>query len=162
MKTLFSSLLTTLAGLIILTGSSSIFAMNLNEGYFSRDGNNQSPSETTNNNIYIKLYENQWVGMLYLPYPYARSVNAETIDEVFNAAKAKTSTSAYLRSKFNRLEERATIQIEKFGYLEDRLVFECGSLAPCTIKLYDDYLELVKPGMINEHIIRYNHVVIAQ
>ena len=151
-----------LVTLVLLIGSASVYAMDITSGYFSRDGNNLSPSKTSNHNIYIKIYENQWVGMLYVPYPYASNVKAETIAEVFDIAKAKTSTSAYLRGQFDRLDELATIQIEKFGYLEDHLVFECGSLAPCTIKLYDDYLELVKPGMINEHIIRYNHVTVSE
>jgi len=133
--------------------------MDIYAGHFSREGNNQSPSATTNNNIYIKLFENQWVGMLYVPYPYAKTVSSSAITKVFEAAKRKTAGSAYLRGTFGQLNENATIQIEKFGYLEDRLVFECGSLAPCTIKLHDDYLELVKPGVINEHIIKYNHIV---
>ncbi len=151
-----------LATSVLLIASASVYAMDIASGYFSRDGNNLSPSKASNHNIYIKIYENQWVGMLYVPYPYASSVKAGTIAEVFDIAKAKTSSSAYLRGKFDRLDELATIQIEKFGYLEDQLVFECGSLAPCTIKLYDDYLELVKPGMINEHIIRYNHVSVTE
>jgi hypothetical protein len=63
-----------------------------------------------------------------------------------------------MKGKFDLLSEAATIQIERYGYLEDRIVFECGSLAPCTIKMGDGFLELIKPGVINEHIIRYNHV----
>ena len=133
--------------------------MDMYAGHFSREGNNQSPSETTNNNIYIKIYENQWVGMLHVPYPYANSVSAPAITKVFENAKKKTAGSAYLRGTFGQLAENATIQIEKFGYLEDRLVFECGSLSPCTIKLHDDFLELIKPGIINEHIIKFNHVI---
>ncbi len=97
--------------------------------------------------------------MLYVPYPYASTVSPSTITQVFENAKKQTSGSAYLRGTFGQLAENATIQIEKFGYLEDQLVFECGSLSPCTIKLHDDYLELVKPGIINEHIIKYNHIV---
>jgi hypothetical protein len=127
-------------------------------GYFSRDGNNASPSETTRNNIYIKFFEDRWVVMLFIPYPYATSVESSTIERAFQEAKKKTSGSAYLRGKFDQLEEFATVQIERYGYLEDRIVFECGSLSPCTIKTGDDYLDLIKPGMINEHIIRYNHV----
>ena len=143
-----------------LSAQASVAAnMDIYAGHFAREGNNQSPSANTNNNIYIKLFENQWVGLLYVPYPYAKSVSSSAITKVFEAAKKKTAGSAYLRGKFGQLSENATIQIEKFGYLEDRLVFECGSLAPCTIKLHDDYLELVKPGIINEHIIKYNHVV---
>jgi len=128
-------------------------------GHYAREGNNQSPAESINSNIYIKIYKNQWIGLLYVPYPYARTVSPSTIGKVFENAKKKAASSAYLRGTFDQLAENATIQIEKFGYLDDRLVFECGSLSPCTIRLRDDFLELIKPGVINEHIIKYNHVV---
>ena len=127
-------------------------------GYYSRDGNNGSPSVTSRNNIYIKFFEDRWIGMLYIPYPYATAVESSAIDSVFKAAKKETSGSAYLRGKFGRLEEPATVQFERYGYLEDRVVFECGSLSPCTIRFGEDYLELIKPGIINEHIIRYHHI----
>ena len=127
-------------------------------GHFSRAGNNDSPSETARNNIYIKLFENRWIAMLYVPYPYATSVEPLAITRVFEAAKKQTTGSAYMKGTFGQLSESATVHIERYGYLEDRLVFECGSLAPCTIKLGEGYLELIKPGVINEHIIRYNHV----
>ncbi len=98
--------------------------------------------------------------MLFLPYPYAESVQTAAISRVFDTARAQTSTSAYLRNTFGELDENATLHIERYGYLEDRIIFECGSLAPCTIKLGDGYLELIKPGVINEHIIRYQYVSI--
>jgi len=129
-------------------------------GHFSREGNNESPSKTTNNSIYIKIYEGQWIAMLYVPYPYAATVEPAVITKVLEQAKKQTTVSAYLRGKFGQLTELATVSIGRFGYLEDRLVFECGSLAPCTIKLGDGFLDLIKPGVINEHIIRYNHVVV--
>ena len=132
--------------------------MDIFSGHFSMEGNNESPSQTINNNIYIKIFENQWIAMLFVPYPYATTVSSSAITRVFEQAKKQTSGSAYLRGTFGQLSEPATVQIEKFGYLEDRLVFECGSLAPCTIRLGEDYLELIKPGVINEHIIKYNHV----
>lgn len=128
-------------------------------GHYSRDGNNGSPSKTAGNNIYIKFFEDRWLGMMFIPYPYATEVEALVVTEVFNAAKKTTKSSAYVRGKFNQLDENATVHIERYGYLEDRIVFECGSLAPCTIKLGDGYLELIKPGIINEHIVRYTHVV---
>ena len=133
--------------------------MDILAGHFSREGNNDSPSKTTKNNIYIKLYEDQWIALLHIPYPYATTVKPAAIDKVFAQIKKQASTRAYLRGTFGQLEEKATAQVEKFGYVEDRLVFECGSLAPCTIKLGDGYLELIKPGVINEHIIKYNHIV---
>jgi hypothetical protein len=127
-------------------------------GHYSRIGNNGSPSETAGNSIYIKFYEDRWVGMLFIPYPYAIDVETPVVTQVFNAARKKTSTAALMKGKFDLLSEAATIQIERYGYLGDRIVFECGSLAPCTIRLGDGFLELIKPGVINEHIVRYNHV----
>ena len=127
-------------------------------GHFAREGNNDSPSRTINNNIYIKFFENQWITTLYVPQPYAATVEPATITQALEQAKKQTTSSAYIRGKFGVLEERAIVRVEKFGYIEDRIIFECGSLAPCTIKLADGYLELIKPGVINEHIIKYNHV----
>ena len=127
-------------------------------GYYSRDGNNGSPAKTTGNNIYIKFFEDRWLGMMFIPYPYATKVEAPAITQVFDTARNQVSSAAYMKGKFDLLTEAATIQIERYGYLEDRIVFECGSLSPCTIKLGEDFLELIKPGVINEHIIRYSHV----
>ena len=127
-------------------------------GHYSRDGNTGSPSKTAGNNIYIKFFADRWVGMLFIPYPYATSVDAPVVTQVFDAARKQARSAALMKGKFDLLSEAATIQIERYGYLEDRIVFECGSLAPCTIKMGDGFLELIKPGVINEHIIRYNHV----
>ena len=129
-------------------------------GYYAREGNNDSPARASGNNIYIRFFPEQWLGMMFVPYPYAEQVAPATIHNVFDAARAQVRNSAYLRGTFGELEQKATLHIERYGYLEDRIIFECGSLAPCTIRFGEGYLELIKPGVINEHIIRYNHVVI--
>ena len=129
-------------------------------GFYAREGNNASPAKTAGNNIYIKFFEDRWVGMMFIPYPYAIEVEDTAIDKVFTAARKQVTRAAILRGKYGLLTEAATIQIERYGYLEDRIVFECGALSPCTIKLADDSLELIKPGVINEHIIKYDHVPI--
>ena len=129
-------------------------------GYYAREGNNASPARAAGNNIYIRFFPEQWLAMMFLPYPYAEQVASATIHNVFDTARAQARGSAYLRGTFGELEEKATLHIERYGYLEDRVLFECGSLAPCTIRFGDGYIELIKPGMINEHIIRYNPVVI--
>jgi hypothetical protein len=129
-------------------------------GYYSREGNGGSPAQAAGNNIYIRFFPERWLAMLFLPYPYADQVTSTNINQVFDAARAQTTSSAYLRGTFGILEQKATLQIERYGYLEDRILFECGSLAPCTIKLGDGYLELIKPGVINEHIIRYRHIAV--
>ena len=47
---------------------------------------------------------------------------------------------------------------EHIGYLGDRIAFECGALSACTLRLGDGFLELIKPGVINEHIVRYHYI----
>ncbi len=132
------------------------------DGYYSREGNNGTPSRTLHHNVYMKLYAEsgqQWVALLHIPLPYASTIDEAVIPKIFESIRKKLHSSSFLRDTFGYLDERATVQFERFGYMQDKIIFECGSLAPCTIRLVDDYLELIKPGMINEHIIKYNHVV---
>ena len=139
------------------TDDTSIF-----DGYYAREGNNGSPSRTLHHNVYMKLYANegqQWVAMLHIPLPYASTVDEAVIPDIFKKIRKQLNSSAFVRDTFGYLEEKATVQFERFGYMQDKIIFECGSLSPCTIKPADGYLELIKPGMINEHIIKYNHIV---
>lgn len=129
-------------------------------GYYAREGNDGSPAKTAGNNIYLRFYPDRWLGMLFLPWPYASQVEPAAIARAFERGRAQTDSAAYLRGNFGELEQKATLHIERYGYIENRIVYECGSLAPCTIRFGDGYLELIKPGVINEHIIRYNHVAI--
>jgi hypothetical protein len=133
--------------------------MDIHAGHFSREGNNAKPSRTTKNNIYIKLFKDQWIITLHIPYPSAMTVQPEAVEKVFEQIKKQAKTRAYVRGTYGQLTEPATAQVEKYGYIEDKIIYECGSLSPCTIMLGDGYLELIKPGVINEHIIKFNHVV---
>ncbi len=139
------------------TDDSSIF-----DGYYAREGNNGTPSRTLHHNVYMKLYTDkgqQWVALLHIPLPYASTVDEALIPDIFKNIRKQINSSAFVRDTFGYLEEKATVQFERFGYMQDKIIFECGSLSPCTIKPADGYLELIKPGMINEHIIKYNHIV---
>ncbi len=139
------------------TDDNSIF-----DGYYAREGNNGSPSRTLHHNVYMKLYTDkgqQWVAVLHIPLPYAATVDEAVIPDIFKNIRKQINSSAFVRDTFGYLEEKATVQFERFGYMQDKIIFECGSLSPCTIKPADGYLELVKPGMLNEHIIKYNHIV---
>ncbi|MDH3390161.1 MAG: hypothetical protein OEN02_19925 [Gammaproteobacteria bacterium] len=127
-------------------------------GFYARLGNDDSPAETAGNNIYIKFFPDRWLGLLFVPYPYAHGVDAATIEKVFVAARKRTDSAAYLRDRFGLLDQAATVQVERYGYYQDRIAFECGALSACSIRLADGYLDLIKPGVINEHIIRYDHV----
>ncbi|NOQ68984.1 MAG: hypothetical protein GQ573_02555 [Gammaproteobacteria bacterium] len=139
------------------TDNTSIF-----DGYYAREGNNGTPSRTLHHNVYMKLYTGegqQWVALLHIPLPYASTVDEAVIPDIFKNIRKQINSSAFVRGKFGYLEEKATVQFERFGYMQDKIIFECGSLSPCSIIPADGYLELIKPGMINEHIIKYNHIV---
>ena len=139
------------------TDNTSVF-----DGYYAREGNNGSPSRTLHHNVYMKLYADegqQWVALLHIPLPYASTIDEAVIPKIFVKIRKRLSSSSFVRDTFGYLDEKATVQFERFGYMQDKIIFECGSLSPCTIKPADGYLELIKPGMINEHIIKYNHIV---
>ena len=158
-KTSLLSILATIAVLPATAPAEQQTKMDIHAGHFSRDGNNASPSRTTKNNIYIKLFKDQWIITLHIPYPSAMTVEPEAVEKVFQQIRKEATTRAYMRGTYGQLTEPATAQVEKYGYIEDKIIYECGSLAPCSIKLGDGYLELIKPGVINEHIIKFNHVV---
>lgn len=128
------------------------------DGHYAREGNDASPARAAGNNIYLKFFPDRWVGMLYIPYGEAAAIDAKLITGALQNARRQTDGAAYLKGRFDLLPTVATAQIERYGYLEERIVFECGALSPCTISLGDGYLELIKPGVITEHIVRYHHV----
>ena len=94
-----------------------------------------------------------------MPFAEAANIDAGSVTRALDNARRQTGTASYLRGKFGELPALATAQIERYGYIEETIVFECGALAPCTIRLGDGYLELIRPGVITEHIVRYNHVL---
>ncbi len=122
------------------------------------DGNSGDPTKKNKHNIYIKFFKGQWIATMFIPLPYAKTVSPDTIDKAFENAKQRTKSAAYLRGDFDHLQEKATVHVETIGYLEEKLTYECGSLAPCDIRFKEGYLELIKPGMLNEHIIKFDHV----
>ena len=128
------------------------------QGYYAREGNDGSPAATAGNNIYLKFFEDRWIGLLFVPYPYAIGMQPQRIERAFEIARSRTENAAYLRDRFGQFDEPATAQIERYGYLEDRIAFECGALSACTLRLNKGFLELIKPGIINEHIVRYHYV----
>ena len=130
------------------------------DGFYAHEGNDGSPAAAAGNNIYLKFFDDRWLALLYLPYPYAVGMETPRIERAFTAARARTDSAAYLRDRFGEFEQLATAQVERYGYLGDRIAFECGALSACTLRLGDGYLELIRPGVINEHIVRYHHVAV--
>ena len=133
--------------------------LDIHTGHFSREGNNGSPSETSHNNLYIKLYPDGWIALLYVPFPYAKNVTPEMIDKVFVEAKRQITMRSFTRDKFGILDEAATVHMEQYEEVEGQTQFECGSINPCALRFGENYLELVKSGVINEHIVKFDHIV---
>jgi hypothetical protein len=129
-------------------------------GHYSREGNNGKSAETTGNNIYIKFYPEEWITILYIPYPYASTVNSDTINKALKKVNRESESGSFTRSTFDILEEAATVHVEKYEIVEGQIQFQCGSISPCAIRLYSKYLELIKSGIINEHIIKFDHVTL--
>ncbi len=131
----------------------------IHSGYYSRDGNDQLAAKTTGHSIYIKFYPDQWVIMLYVPYPYSLSVKPAALHQVFRNVKRKARSKSYIRGSFGVLEEKATAHIETYKMLDgDTALFECDGLAPCRARFSGDTMELIKAGMINNHIIGFTRV----
>jgi len=164
MKTTLSNCLYVSAFTLLTLFSGNVFSeetsttLDILTGHFSRESNNQKAAETTNNNIYIKIYPEQWIALLYVPYPYASKVSPDMIDQAFKNVKRVSETGSFTRDTFGALEEPATVHVEKYEMVKGQLQFQCGSINPCAIRFYDDYIELIKSGIINEHIIKFDHI----
>ncbi len=128
-------------------------------GYYSRDGNDDLAARTTGNSIYIKFYPDQWVIMLYVPYPYSLSADSATLHQAFRNIKRQARSKSYIKSTFGILKEKATAHIETYQMLDDSTaMFECDGTAPCRVKFNGDYMEMIKAGMINNHIIGFTRI----
>ena len=90
-------------------------SFNVFEGHFSREGNNGSPAQTTKNNLYIKLYPDNWIALLYVPYPYGEIVTADIIDRVYVEARKQIKQRSFTRNTFAVLDEPATVHMEKWA-----------------------------------------------
>ncbi|HFC53369.1 MAG TPA: hypothetical protein ENJ43_02945 [Gammaproteobacteria bacterium] len=131
----------------------------IHSGYYSRDGNDDLAAKTTGYSIYIKFYPDQWVIMLYVPYPYSLSVDAAALHKVFRNVKREARSKSYIRGSFGVLKEEATAHIETYKMLDDdTAMFECDGMAPCRAKFSGDTMEMIKAGMINNHIIGFTRV----
>ena len=128
------------------------------EGHYAPDIVGERPPQKVGNEIYLKFFPERWLGLMFVPYPYAERVDAALVTQAFERARQQTASAAYLKDNFGLLEEKATVQIERYGYYQDRIAFECGALAPCTIRIGNGFLEFSKPGVVGERVVLYRHV----
>ncbi len=162
MKSLFKQLRVCLLTLALLPtlgyAAEAIEEADIFNGYYSRVGNDGKPAEATGYSLSMKFYPDQWVILLYIPYPYSNSVSTEVVHKVFAEVKQTVTESAYVKSDFGLLEQAATVSIEPYGIENDRALFDCGGSGTCATIFFKDALHIVKTGIINDHIIKYNRV----
>jgi hypothetical protein len=127
LKLIFAGLLavlTVLPGIsyaLQATDNTSIF-----NGYYARVGNNGSPSRTLHHNVYMKLYTGegqQWVALLHIPLPYGSTVDEAVIPKIFEKIRKQLNSSAFVRDTFGYLDEKATVQFERFVYMQDKIKY---------------------------------------
>ncbi len=127
-------------------------------GFLSRAGNNGEAAAAAGNNIYFRLLGGERIAILYVPWPYAAKVSARSIVEIFRQADAMPGSGTYRRGRFGVLEQAAILDIEPYTKLDGHIVFECGALSACSLRPRADHVELIRPGIINEHVTRYDFV----
>ena len=127
-------------------------------GYFSRQENDGKMAEMSGKSHYIKFYPGDRVVRLYIPYPYSKQLSTKIISKVFKEANSKTSGSAYIRDTFGLLEKPIVAHLDDFRRVDGQIQFDCGSSNPCTIEFLDGFIQVIKKGIVKDHIIKYNYV----
>ncbi len=149
----------TTTGLFYSGSAESSNRTDIYSGYYSRDGNDDRPARISGNSIYIKFYPDRWVVLLYVPYPYSKTLKPKVLHNVFQEIKQQIKGKSYIRGRFSFLSEAATAHIETYDMPEEnKAVFECDGTAPCRVTFIENYMEMRKAGMLNDHIIRFNRI----
>lgn len=127
-------------------------------GYFSRIGNDGTPASTTGKSLYIKYYPDEWVILLYIPFPYSKTVAEKTVHQAFSEVRATVKSNAFVKGKFGGLEEAAIADVEPYRMENGRALFACGNGGTCATEVVEGNIQIVKQGILGEHIIKYLHV----
>ncbi len=140
-----------------LTATNATEQPDIYSGYYSREGNDGIAAKVSGSSLYIKFYPDQWVVMLYVPYPYSLELKPDALKKVFASVERKSS--AYIRNRFGVLKEEAIAHVERFGMTkENEARFECDGMAPCQVIFDGDTMDMVKAGIVSNHIIRFRRV----
>ncbi len=139
------------------TSASAGDKLDIYSGYYSREGNDGRAAEVSGNSLYIKFYPDGWVVLLYIPYPYSKSLQPASIKKVFASTERKSA--AYVRGTFGVLKKKAIVHTERFNWTKENEVrFECDGMAPCQAVFQGEDMDMIKAGIISNHIIRFNRV----
>lgn len=133
----------------------SVNKQNIYSGFYSREGNNADMAKTIGNNTYIRFYPENRIVRLYIPYPYSKTVKPETINQAFNSAVKKSTSSAYIRDKFGVMDELIVVHLDFFRWIDNQVMFDCSKPTPCKIDFNENSMTVIKPGIVLEHKVQY-------
>jgi len=162
-KTFFLSILALFLGLLNPPLALSDISVGINaditKAYYSRDRGDGKAARIAGNSKYIRFYPDKWVIMLYIPYDYSQTLSPEIINKSFAAVREQAKPEAYFKGKFGLLEETSVAHVELYrDFGETQIEFECDGTAPCRVSFDSEGMEVIKAGMLSNHIIKYNRV----
>jgi len=150
---LFAILLCGAANSASLTPTADISA-----GYYSREQNDGELARASGKSQFIRFYEGNRIVTLFIPYPYAATVEPAMVRQVFERAVQTTSGDAYLSNTFDLLDERATVHLDRVRLIEGGYFFDCGAAVPCRIEFTDDGMHVIRRGIVNDTTTEYDLV----
>ncbi len=127
-------------------------------GYFSRQGNNGKMAKISGYSHYVKFYPGNRIIRLFIAYPYSKQVTSDVIKKVFKVVNRETTGSAYIRDTFGLLEKPVVAHLDVIRRVEGQIMFDCGDSTPCTIEFPNDAMQVVKRGVVKDHVIKYEHI----
>lgn len=134
-------------------------APDIYSGFYSREGNYGKVARESGNSHYVKFYPESRIIRLYVPFPYSKSLQAETINAAFDAIVKTTSGSAYIRDKFGVMEQQVVAHTDSFRWIDGQAMYDCGKARPCKIEFEPDSMTVIEPGVVMEHRVSYERVL---
>jgi hypothetical protein len=126
------------------------------EGYYSREQNDGELARASGRSQFIRFYGSGRIVTLFIPYPYATTVEPATVREVFERAVRKTSGDAYISDTFDLLDERATVHLDRIRLIDGGYFFDCGAAVPCRIEFTDGGMNVIRRGIVNDTTTEYH------
>lgn len=142
----------------VARSESTTINVDIYSGYYSREQNDGELARTSGKSHYIRFYSENRVVRLIVPYPYSKTLNADTIRKVLDIAANKTIGSAYLSDTFGVLDEKVVAHLDSIRLIDDIYYYDCGVAVPCKIEFADKSMNIIQKGIVKEHVTAYDLV----
>lgn len=127
-------------------------------GFFSREENDGKMARLSGKSHYMKFFSPNRIVRLFIPYPYSTTVSPESISKVFDQISDITVGDAFIRGKFDVMEQEVIANLGTVKVGGNVILFDCDSSSPCRIEFKEKSLRVIKKGILADHIIEYEHI----